>query len=53
MTDFEDEEDSIVAEYRDAVAGIRRGLAQANAGLGQSVDEVFDAIDNAPTKDVG
>jgi PHD/YefM family antitoxin component YafN of YafNO toxin-antitoxin module len=33
-----------LAEYRDTVEGIRRGLAQAKKGLGQSVDEVFDEI---------
>jgi prevent-host-death family protein len=34
-----------LADYQDAVAGIRRGLAQAKKGLGQSVDEVFDEIE--------
>lgn len=34
-----------LADYHDAVAGIRRGLAQAKKGLGRSVDEVFDAIE--------
>jgi PHD/YefM family antitoxin component YafN of YafNO toxin-antitoxin module len=34
-----------LAEYRDTVEGIRRGLAQARKGLGQSVDEVFDEIE--------
>ncbi|MGA3188646.1 MAG: type II toxin-antitoxin system Phd/YefM family antitoxin [Bryobacteraceae bacterium] len=34
-----------LAEYHDAVEGIRRGLAQAKKGLGQSVDEVFDEIE--------
>ncbi len=33
------------AEYHDTVAGIRSGLAQARKGLGESVDEVFDAIE--------
>jgi prevent-host-death family protein len=34
-----------LAEYHDAIAGIRRGLAQARKGLGRSVDEVFDEIE--------
>jgi prevent-host-death family protein len=34
-----------LAEYHDAVAGIRRGLAQAGKGLGRAVDEVFDEIE--------
>ncbi len=34
-----------VASYLDAVAGIRRGLAQAKKGLGRSVDEVFDDLE--------
>jgi hypothetical protein len=37
--------DQRLADYRAAVAGIRRGLAQANKGLGESVDEVFDEIE--------
>jgi prevent-host-death family protein len=35
-----------VAEHLDAVAGIRRGLAQAKKGLGRPVDEVFDRLEN-------
>jgi prevent-host-death family protein len=34
-----------IAHHLDAVAGIRRGLAQARKGLGRSVDEVFDDLD--------
>jgi PHD/YefM family antitoxin component YafN of YafNO toxin-antitoxin module len=34
-----------LAEYHDAVAGIRRGLAQVRKGIGRSVDEVFDEIE--------
>ena len=34
-----------VAGYLDAVAGIRRGLAQAKKGLGRPVDEVFDDLE--------
>jgi PHD/YefM family antitoxin component YafN of YafNO toxin-antitoxin module len=34
-----------IADYHDAVEGIRRGLQQAQKGLGRSVDEVFDAIE--------
>ena len=34
-----------LADYHDAVEGIRRGLVQAKKGLGRSVDEVFDAIE--------
>jgi hypothetical protein len=30
---------------RDAVEGIRRGLVQAKKGMGRSVDEVFDSIE--------
>ena len=37
--------DERLAEYRDTVAGIRRGLAQAQKGLGRSVDDVFDTIE--------
>ena len=33
-----------VADHLDAVAGIRRGLAQAKKGLGRPVDEVFDEL---------
>ncbi len=35
-----------MAERLSAIEGIRRGLAQAKKGLGQSVDEVFDAIEH-------
>jgi prevent-host-death family protein len=31
--------------YVDAVRGIKRGLAQAKRGMGQTVDEVFDEIE--------
>ena len=34
-----------MADRVDAVAGIGRGLAQAKKGLGRSVDEVFDDIE--------
>jgi len=34
-----------VADYLDAVAGIRRGLEQARKGLGQPIEEVFDEFD--------
>lgn len=34
-----------VADYLDAVAAIRRGLAQAKKGMGRSVDEVFDDLE--------
>ena len=34
-----------VAEHLDAVAGIRRGLAQAKKGMGRPVDEVFDDLE--------
>jgi prevent-host-death family protein len=34
-----------LAEYHDTVAGIRRGLAQAQKGIGRSVDDVFDEIE--------
>ncbi len=34
-----------VASYLDTIAAIRRGLAQAQKGLGQSVDEVFDELE--------
>ena len=33
-----------VADHLDAVASIRRGLAQAKKGLGRPVDEVFDEL---------
>lgn len=31
-------------DREDAIAGIRIGLAEAEAGLGQSVDQAFDEI---------
>jgi prevent-host-death family protein len=34
-----------VADHLDAIAGIRRGLLQAEKGLGRSVDEVFDDLE--------
>ncbi len=34
-----------VADHLDAVASIRRGLAQAKKGLGRPVDEVFDELE--------
>lgn len=34
-----------VAEHLDAVAAIRKGLAQAHQGLGRSIDEVFDDLE--------
>jgi hypothetical protein len=34
-----------VQDRREAVAGIRRGLAQAKKGLGRSVDQVFDELE--------
>jgi prevent-host-death family protein len=34
-----------VASQLDAVAGIRRGLAQARKGAGRPVDEVFDELE--------
>jgi prevent-host-death family protein len=34
-----------VADHLDAVASIRRGLAQAKKGLGRGVDEVFDELE--------
>lgn len=33
-----------VADHLDAIASIRRGLAQAKKGLGRPVDEVFDEL---------
>jgi prevent-host-death family protein len=33
-----------VAHHLDAIAGIRRGLAQARKGQGRPVDEVFDDL---------
>jgi prevent-host-death family protein len=35
-----------VADHLDAVARIRRGLAQAKKGLGRGVDEVFDELEH-------
>jgi prevent-host-death family protein len=37
-----------VAEHLDVVAKIRRGLAQAKRGEGQTVDEVFDELEREP-----
>jgi prevent-host-death family protein len=37
-----------VADHLDAVASLRRGLAQAKKGLGRSVDEVFDELERHP-----
>ncbi len=34
-----------VAEHLDAVAAIRRGLAEAKKGMGRSVGEVFDDLE--------
>lgn len=34
-----------IADDFDAVASIRRGLAQARKGLGRPVDEVFDELE--------
>jgi hypothetical protein len=34
-----------VADYLDAVAGIRRGLAQAKRGEGRPAKEVFDELE--------
>ena len=34
-----------VADHLDAIARIRRGLAQAKKGLGRPVDEVFDELE--------
>jgi PHD/YefM family antitoxin component YafN of YafNO toxin-antitoxin module len=33
-----------VVDQLDAIASIRRGLAQAKKGLGRPVDEVFDEL---------
>lgn len=33
------------ADRVDAIAGIRRGLAQAREGMGRPVDEVFDDLE--------
>jgi PHD/YefM family antitoxin component YafN of YafNO toxin-antitoxin module len=37
-----------VADHLDAVAHIRKGLAQAQKGLGRTVDEVFDELEGEP-----
>ncbi len=34
-----------MVEHLDAIAGIRRGLAQAKQGLGRTAGDVFDAIE--------
>ena len=34
-----------VADHLDAIASIRRGLAQAKKGQGRPVDEVFDDLE--------
>ncbi len=34
-----------IADHLDAIASIRRGLAQAKKGLGRPVDEVFDELE--------
>ena len=34
-----------VAEQLDAIAAIRRGLAQAKKGMGRSVEDVFDDLE--------
>lgn len=34
-----------VADHLEAIAGVRRGLAQAERGQGRSVDEVFDELE--------
>jgi prevent-host-death family protein len=34
-----------VADHLEAVASIRRGLAQAKKGLGRPLDKVFDELD--------
>ena len=40
-----------VAVHLDAIASIRRGLAQAKKGMGRSVDDVFDDLEReAPTE---
>jgi prevent-host-death family protein len=35
-----------IADHLDAVAGIRRGLAQAKKGVGRTADEVFDELED-------
>jgi len=37
-----------VADHLDVIAKIRRGLAQAKRGEGQTVDEVFDELEREP-----
>jgi PHD/YefM family antitoxin component YafN of YafNO toxin-antitoxin module len=37
-----------VANQLDAVASIRRGLAQARKGAGRPADELFDELDREP-----
>ena len=37
-----------MADSVDTVESIRRGLAQAKKGLGRSVDEVFDDLEQQP-----
>jgi PHD/YefM family antitoxin component YafN of YafNO toxin-antitoxin module len=37
-----------VAEHLDVIARIRRGLAQAKRGEGQTVEEVFDELEREP-----
>jgi prevent-host-death family protein len=34
-----------IADHLDAIAGIRRGLAQARKGQGRPVDEVFNELE--------
>ena len=34
-----------LADYQDAVQGIRRGLAQAKRGMGRLADDVFDELE--------
>ena len=34
-----------IADHLDAVAAIRRGLAQAKKGIGRPVDDVFDDLE--------
>lgn len=33
-----------VAEHLEAIAGIRRGLAEANKGMGRPAEEIFDEL---------
>jgi len=37
--------DRELADRAGAIAGIRRGLAQARKGMGRPVDEVFDDLE--------